>query len=921
MSKKLGASRLSAPIAFLTATLIVGACASERPGADNGGTDRPTADYCATPNDGCECLEPGKLVECGQVKATSADGFVACSMGHRQCVAGKWGACIGENDVIRPKTFVAGGGGGTLGTLALGSPAKCGAPGGGPANPCDPYCNAYVDDPVGLVLDGGLVVNDGGLTIPPTTDAGDGGAGGGAFQTTSNGMVTCGGANNLVAASCTPPGLSQCQQDFRCDPGTNTCVWNAGAGYYDASVAGPDLTVGAPCGASGSGQATAPVCNRGNAPVPAGTVITLHVTPPPTPPDPCTNLGTPTYSFTLNGAMNPGECRNFDLGNSTGNKFITVNAGAPGAAPEAAGRCANNSAAFKDDGAPGCAACTTCTTAVTGKVYDPSGPAGNNLPLAGISVFQPSGALVTFPDGVACESCASLDSPAIARAVTDATGSFTLTNVSPGTNVPIVVQSGRWRRRIVLPSVPACATTTPAAGTFRMPQSRTDGFGGVADIPRTALVTSDNEALECLLLKMGISASEFGPYSATAAHRIRMFRNNGMNTSGGLPAAVPGVFNALNEHGQVIFDCDGAGVFSASPLWSNTTAAQKAALQTYTSNGGKVFMDHLPGQLFLTTGPAPFSGVSSWNTALYQQTGFTIPARGKVLTGTGPQNQFLQWLSNVGAMTDYGSPLIRSDVPRRHSLTPNASQTTTWIKGETNNDWAGNPNGNYTLSFSFEMGKVGTTPTVNANCGVPNGFGRVMFNGMHVSQSRSAYPANGTFPTNCSLGFGLTPEEKALEYQLFQLTACQLGGATPPPPPPPPTPLPVVTYERDYRGVCGVGERVKWGPFYWQAAIPAGTSVSIRAATADSIAALPPPPPAPAPTTAAVGVASTTVLAPAWDCNGCPSAPVTVDSQLRTDTGTPSKEYLRVYMRFQPTASVPPTMLQWRQVYDCVPAE
>ena len=75
---------------------------------------------------------------------------------------------------------------------------------------------------------------------------------------------------------------------------------------------------------------------------------------------------------------------------------------------EAPGRCANNAAFVATDGAPGCAACTTCNTQVSGKVYDPSGApptvGANNVPLAGISVFQPSGALKTFTEGVACDT-------------------------------------------------------------------------------------------------------------------------------------------------------------------------------------------------------------------------------------------------------------------------------------------------------------------------------------------------------------------------------------------------------------------------------------------------------------------------------------------------------------------------------------
>ena len=47
--------------------------------------------------------------------------------------------------IIAAVVLLAGGG---LGMRALGTGAPCGSPGGGPANACDPYCNAFVDDPV-----------------------------------------------------------------------------------------------------------------------------------------------------------------------------------------------------------------------------------------------------------------------------------------------------------------------------------------------------------------------------------------------------------------------------------------------------------------------------------------------------------------------------------------------------------------------------------------------------------------------------------------------------------------------------------------------------------------------------------------------------------------------------------------------------
>jgi hypothetical protein len=900
---------------------VVASCGTERPnGASEGSSSpNPIPGVCGTPNEGCECYEPGKIVECGVVSHKS-DSYVACSMGKRECIGNKWGGCVGDQD-ITVKRFVAAGG---VSTLALGIGTRCGGDGGPPANLCDPYCNGFVDD--ATALDGGtsFTTVDGGLVIAPTADGGDASAPG-AFTSTAGGVVSCGGATNLNGPACTPPGYGTCQQDHHCDVLTNTCLWNGAAGYFDPTVLGIDLTVGAPCGPSGSGAATAPVCNRGNATLAAGSTITFHVTAGV--PASCTNLGAPTSSFLLAAALAPGACTSFNIGNSTGNKVITVNAGAPGAVVEAAGLCANNSAVFKDDGAPGCATCTACNTTLTGRVYDPSGTPSsvpviansNSIPLAGVTVFQPVGPLKVHTDGVQCDTCESLSTPAQAQANTDANGNFTLTNVSPGTAVPIVVQSGRWRRAITM-NVPACVTTPVTNGILRLPRHRTDGLGGVAGIPKTALITGNKDSLECFLAKVGIT-SAFGTGEIQArtgvgnANRIQLWRDNGMTTPTPTPLPLTTLMNSqafINEYASIVMDCiddTGSDGYAA-------TAAQSQRFGNFANAGGRIFMDHWPGVPFIQNNTLT-PGWTGGGVATFVS--YTSPGtmKGRINTATPQQILFRDWLSNVGASTDYGFGTIQVDTPRRILTDVNATNSTEWIRGSTVSPttWNTATAGNMALSLSFE-----TPIGPGNNCGVPNGRGRVLYNGMHIASTRTS-SASGIFPNNCNLVQALTPEEKALEYQFFQLTACQLGGAPPPPPPPIPPPLAAVTFTRDYQGVCAVGEQVKWGPFYWQADIPTGTSIVFRAATASSIAMLPASPPAGAPTTAAVHTASATTAAPAFNCQGCPSTPVAVDAQLIADTATKSKDFLRVYMNFQPMGSTSPTLYNWRQIYDCVPAE
>jgi hypothetical protein len=139
-------------------------------------------------------------------------------------------------------------------------------------------------------------------------------------------------------------------------------------------------------------------------------------------------------------------------------------------------------------------------------------------------------------------------------------------------------------------------------------------------------------------------------------------------------------------------------------------------------------------------------------------------------------------------------------------------------------------------------------------------------------------------------------------------------------PPGPPSPLSPFTFTRDYQAICPVGTRVKWQHFYWQAIVAAGTTLDFRAATADTQPLLPGLPPAAAPITVPIATASTSVTAPSWGQD----ARTVADHLLNDPTagaGSVSKEWLRVYMTFNPTGNIAPILQAWRQTYDCVPAE
>jgi hypothetical protein len=110
---------------------------------------------------------------------------------------------------------------------------------------------------------------------------------------------------------------------------------------------------------------------------------------------------------------------------------------------------------------------------------------------------------------------------------------------------------------------------------------------------------------------------------------------------------------------------------------------------------------------------------------------------------------------------------------------------------------------------------------------------------------------------------------------------------------------------------CPVGTRVAWRFFDWQSITPVGTSIDFTARTAEPAQAFL----APVPVGKAIAPPVTT---PTWT-----SGPQTVDAVLKAN-GQISRPVLEVTMTFNPKTTAPtaaPILTNWRQAFDCTPAE
>lgn len=151
-------------------------------------------------------------------------------------------------------------------------------------------------------------------------------------------------------------------------------------------------------------------------------------------------------------------------------------------------------------------------TTVTGRVLAPNGV----TPVPGAVVYVPIAEVPPLAEGASC----GCDAPrAVTTTKTAADGSFLLSGVPIGAQVPLVMQLGKWRRVITLPTISACEDRALDEATTRLPRNRSEG-----DLPRIAVTTGACDALGCLLPKLGIDPEEMGVAGDGESKRVHTFR-------------------------------------------------------------------------------------------------------------------------------------------------------------------------------------------------------------------------------------------------------------------------------------------------------------------------------------------------------------------------------------------------------------
>jgi hypothetical protein len=413
------------------------------------------------------------------------------------------------------------------------------------------------------------------------------------------------------------------------------------------------------------------------------------------------------------------------------------------------------------------------TTTLSGTVYD---PAGVN-PIYNALVYVPNAPLDPVPPGASCDTCSAQASGSpITDALTDTAGHFSLPNVPTGANIPLVIQVGKWRRQVTIANVTSCMDNPITdVDLTRLPRTQAEG-----DIPLIAVTTGNADAIECLLRRIGIDDSEFTTDSGNG--RIHMYYGGDLtgptgagvgtnsfsaggqfSSAGTLWSSVP----KMENYDAMLLSCEGT---------QNATAHQPylANMQAYLDAGGRVFFGH-DHFYWLRSGSPAMMG-----TADYIGNGSKLPdpVVGNVNTGFPKGNALADWLVNVGATPTRGQLSIAQG---QFSVAAVNAPTQDWITVPVNtNDSAMRPSIQY-MTFNTPVG----APEAS-QCG------RAVFTDLHMNASVDGAGGDNSdpskpFPTECKNN-GLTPQAKALEFILFDLSACVQPDTVVPTAPPPPAP-------------------------------------------------------------------------------------------------------------------------------------
>lgn len=381
------------------------------------------------------------------------------------------------------------------------------------------------------------------------------------------------------------------------------------------------------------------------------------------------------------------------------------------------------------------------TTDITGRLLAPNGID----PVPGATVFVPVESVPDFPADLSCDLCNNLPY-SVATAVTAFDGSFRLRGVPAG-SFPVVLRLGRFQRVVQVDASPCVENAIPYdSGTsmrgVRLPR-RNGELSPQDRIPRIAVVSGDNDQIECVLKRIGVD-------------ELDMYNGRALGLRNPPPIAESGMLftdeETLNSYHIVVVNC-------TDNQFQSLIGARKVQqnLERYVGRGGRLYVtdwaydviEQVPefssyicfepqkiGRAPMCMGgPEPAMSADSYN---------SYGGQYKVL-----DDEMARWLSQFPGVLDRNNrvKVEYSFVVVNKVSDGSIGKTKVWVDGPASS--FGNRPQTVTLDYK--------------------GCGRLHYS-TYNTEPNAVVNDSARWPNNC--GSKLAPQERLLEYLFFNIAAC-----------------------------------------------------------------------------------------------------------------------------------------------------
>ena len=407
-------------------------------------------------------------------------------------------------------------------------------------------------------------------------------------------------------------------------------------------------------------------------------------------------------------------------------------------------------------------------TTVTGKVFAPNG----TLPLYNVIVYVPNSKVADLAQGVTCDQCGAVASGnPVVSTLSNPDGTFTLKNVPVGTNIPLVMQLGKWRRQVTIPEVKSCTENKLTdANQTRLPKNQMEG-----NIPHIALTTGGADNLGCMLPKIGLDASEFGAGKDGYAKAVHVYKAGGAQAPSSATDATPFWKDAtqLKAYDLVLLSCEGTENYSPSGAGTKDDSSM-TAVNEYLNAGGRIFTTDYMYTWYKYSPDGAMKAVSGIMGGAPVEGGFgPLAGPGDPLTidTSFPKGKaWADWMKTIFPMSPTASMgQVTMDVVFGNIQTTDMMKAQVWARSV-------NKTGS-TMYPRIQTVNVPVGAATDKQCG----------KGVHIDAhvdspgAPNSDSVTSSYPMGCT--HPLSEGEALLAFFFFDLASCIQNDSQPPPPP------------------------------------------------------------------------------------------------------------------------------------------